>query len=62
VSQDRLLAPLKSKENDWTVLSTSLAKLYSVNISVKWPEYHKDFVRHLLLLDLPHYAFNKKEF
>ena len=62
MSQDRLLASLKSKENDWTVLSTSLATLYSVNISVKWPEYYKDFVKHLFLLNLPHYAFNEKEF
>ena len=44
------------------MLSTSLATLYSVNISVKWPKYHKDFVEHLFLLDLPYYAFNEKEF
>ncbi|KAJ4361265.1 hypothetical protein N0V95_002034 [Ascochyta clinopodiicola] len=62
VPQDRLLASLKSKDDDWTVLSTSLATLYSAGISVKWPEYHKDFVKHLSLLDLPHYAFDEKEF
>lgn len=49
MSQGRLLASLKSEEDDWTVLFTSLATLYSVNISVKWAEYHMDFVKHRFL-------------
>lgn len=59
---DRLLATMKSSENNWKTISSTLATAYESGVPVNWSEYHKDFKDCLTLLDLPTYAFDEKNF
>lgn len=62
VPSARLLPSLKSSENNWSTISSSLAAVYRSGTSVNWPEYHRGFKHCLTLLDLPTYAFDEKDF
>jgi iterative type I PKS product template protein len=57
-----LLPTLRRGEDNWATISNSLATVYEAGIMVNWPEYHRDFVSCLSLLDLPTYAFDEKDF
>ena len=58
----RLLPSMKSSENNWATISTSLAALYKAGANISWPQYYKEFKDSLNLLDLPFYAFDNKDF
>ncbi|GIZ46902.1 hypothetical protein CKM354_001000800 [Cercospora kikuchii] len=56
------IGSLQRGENNWTTISRALASLYTVGISIRWPEFHRSFEGHLRLLDLPTYSWNNKNF
>ena len=56
------LASLRKGENNWKTVSTTLTALYNSKKSILWREYHKDFTNSLSQLDLPHYAFDNRDF
>ena len=53
---------LRRGEDDWTILSQSLAALHCAGVQISWDEFHKPFERALKLLDLPTYAWNDKTY
>ncbi|KAK1760384.1 acyl transferase acyl hydrolase lysophospholipase [Echria macrotheca] len=57
-----LLPSLKRKESDWKTLSTSVARAYAAGIDIDWKEFHRPFERSLRLLEVPHYAFDLKNY
>ena len=57
----RLLATIKSAEDNWKTLSYSLATAYMSKVPISWTDYHRDFVDCLTLLELPTYAFDIKD-
>ncbi len=60
IPPERLLSSLDSKENDWKIISKSLAKAYQVGIDIRWREYHGEHEAALHLLPLPTYSFDLK--
>ena len=58
----RLLATMKSKEDNWITISSTLATLYKYGASINWPQYYKEFKSSLRLVALPTYAFDVKDF
>ncbi|KAK2758595.1 Type I Iterative PKS [Arachnomyces sp. PD_36] len=62
VAPARLLPTMKSKEDNWFTISSTLAALYRSGASINWPQYYKEFESSLSLLALPTYAFDVKDF
>ena len=62
ISSDRLLSTLKSAEENWKTISTTIAAAYLLNVTFNWPEFHKDYIKSLKLLELPSYAFDLKTY
>ncbi|MCJ1396229.1 hypothetical protein MMC18_009118 [Xylographa bjoerkii] len=62
VQPTQLLPSLKSGEDNWKTISTSIAAAYVSKTSIEWPEYHKDHNNSLRLLELPYYAFELKNY
>ena len=62
VSASRLCSTMKSAEDNWVTISSSLATLYKLGMSINWPQYHKEYKISLRLLPLPTYAFDVKDF
>ena len=58
----RLLSALKSDEDDWKTTSNAIAGAYAWKTPIDWPEYHRDYITALRLLDLPTYAFEQKNY
>jgi len=58
----RLLSTMKSKEDNWITISSTLAALYRSGASINWPQYYKEFKSSLSLVTLPTYAFDVKDF
>lgn len=57
-----LLPSLKKNEPDWKILSTSVARAYSVGLEIDWTEFHRPYKTSLRLLELPRYAFDLKNY
>ena len=57
-----LLATIKSNEDNWKTISTSLSAAYAAKIPIDWKAYHQDYLDSLTLLALPAYAFDLKDF
>ena len=57
-----LLSTMKSKEDNWITISSTLAALYRAGASINWPQYYKEFKSSLSLIALPTYAFAVKDF
>ncbi|KAK3994996.1 putative polyketide synthase [Cladorrhinum sp. PSN332] len=57
-----LLPSLKRKEIDWKILSNSISSLFTAGITVDWRELHRPYKKSLRLLELPHYAFDLKNY
>ena len=53
---------LRRKEDDWKVLSNSLASLYAIGLNIDWNEYQRDFNSAQRLLRLPTYSFDFKNY
>ena len=53
---------LRRKEDDWKVISNSLASLYSLGLKIDWNEYQRDFNQSQRLLRLPTYSFDLKNY
>ena len=62
VSPTRLLATIKSTEQNWKTTSTSLAFAYVAKIPIDWQAYHQEHMESLTLLELPTYAFDLNDF
>ena len=62
VPSARLLSTLKSGEDDWKTISNTIAGAYVSKTSFNWPEFHKDYIKGLRLLELPTYAFDLKTY
>ncbi|KAI2634211.1 putative polyketide synthase [Hypomontagnella submonticulosa] len=58
----RLLPTLKSSEDNWNTISGILKAAYETGVSINWPEFHKTYKSSVKLLDLPHYAFETRNF
>lgn len=53
---------LRRKEDDWKVISNSLASLYVSGLNIDWNEYQRDFNPAQRLLRLPTYSFDLKNY
>lgn len=53
---------LRRKEDDWRVISNSLASLYVSGLNIDWNEYQRDFNPAQRLLRLPTYSFDLKNY
>ncbi|KAL8757001.1 MAG: hypothetical protein Q9199_002543 [Rusavskia elegans] len=53
---------LRRDADTWTVLSSSLASLYTSGLDIDWNEYHRDFNAAQQLLRLPTYGFDLKNY
>ncbi|KAI9052360.1 hypothetical protein LZ554_003710 [Drepanopeziza brunnea f. sp. 'monogermtubi'] len=62
VPQSRLLPSLQSGQDDWKVLSSTIASLHTKQQTVDWTRFHQEHIAHLKLLDLPAYAFELRDF
>ena len=58
----RILPTMKSKEENWSTTSASLSSGYLVKLPIDWKEYHAEYLGALMLLELPPYAFDTKEY
>ncbi|KAI1292422.1 hypothetical protein F5Y03DRAFT_375883 [Xylaria venustula] len=57
-----LAAGLDPKKPDWSIISKALTMYYSNNGSVRWDEYHREYLDCLKLLQLPSYPFELKRY
>ncbi|WQF90281.1 Putative Acyl transferase domain superfamily, phosphopantetheine binding ACP domain, thiolase [Colletotrichum destructivum] len=59
-----LVAAFKASplEDNWATLSEVLKAAYQSGLDVNWPEFHRNFTKHVRLLELPFYAFDFKNF
>ncbi|KAE9372741.1 putative polyketide synthase [Stipitochalara longipes BDJ] len=62
IPSPRLLSALKPGENSWKLISRTVAAAYTSGVAVNWPEFHKDYVNALTLLELPTYSFDVKDY
>ncbi|KAK4225579.1 hypothetical protein QBC38DRAFT_530435 [Podospora fimiseda] len=62
VESPLLLPSLKRKENDWKILSNSISSLFTSGINIDWREFHRAYEKSLRILELPHYAFDLKNY
>lgn len=62
IPSTRLLPSIKSSENNWKTISASIAAAYTFKVAINWPDFHKEYVNSLSLLELPTYAFDLKEY
>ncbi|KAK4189134.1 hypothetical protein QBC35DRAFT_167960 [Podospora australis] len=58
----QLLPSLKRKENDWKILANSVASAFNAGIDIDWREFHRPYELAVRLLELPHYAFDLKNY
>ena len=58
----KLLPTMKSNEDTWKTISSSLASMYMSFTAINWVEYHREYVDELTLLQLPTYAFDVKDY
>lgn len=56
------LSTLDNKKGIWEGISSTLATLYSRGINVNWFEFHRDYKHSLSVVNLPHYAFDLKNY
>ncbi|GJD04152.1 polyketide synthase [Colletotrichum higginsianum] len=59
-----LVAAFKASplEDNWATLSEVLKAAYQSGLDVNWPEFHRNFTKHVRLLELPFYAFDFRNF
>ncbi|KAJ8133084.1 hypothetical protein O1611_g542 [Lasiodiplodia mahajangana] len=57
-----LAAGLDPKKPDWATSSNVLSMYYTNNGSIRWDEYHKEYLDCLQLLQLPSYPFDLKRY
>ncbi|RYP11137.1 hypothetical protein DL765_007886 [Monosporascus sp. GIB2] len=62
VASDRALPSFKKGDDNWKSVSAILASCYNAGKSIRWREYHHDFVNNLSLITLPKYAFDTRDF
>ncbi|KAI0509542.1 hypothetical protein F5B22DRAFT_325952 [Xylaria bambusicola] len=62
VESTALAAILDPKKSNWATVSRVLSMYYAVNGSVRWDEYHKEYLDCLRLLQLPSYPFDLKRY
>lgn len=53
---------LRRGEDNYSTLANSLASLHCAGLEINWDAFHKPFEKALLLLDLPAYAWNDKNY
>ncbi|KAK4176239.1 hypothetical protein QBC36DRAFT_352777 [Triangularia setosa] len=61
-SEHQLLPSMKKGEDDCKVLAGSLARAFTAGLSINWREFHRPYELSLRLLELPHYAFDLKNY
>ncbi|KAI1130878.1 hypothetical protein F5Y10DRAFT_288595 [Nemania abortiva] len=59
---DVLAAGLDSKKPNWATVGKALSMYYARNGSVRWDEYHREYLECLQLLQLPSYPFDLKRY
>ncbi|CAJ2509572.1 Uu.00g145980.m01.CDS01 [Anthostomella pinea] len=62
VNASELLTSMKSGENNWKTIATSMGRAYVAGSSLHWPEFHRHHTDSLRLLDLPTYSFDLKSY
>ncbi|KAK2626257.1 hypothetical protein QTJ16_004519 [Diplocarpon rosae] len=62
VPQSRLLPSLQAGQDDWKILSATLAALHTTHHTINWNRFHQENIANLKLLDLPAYAFELRDF
>ncbi|RDL40910.1 putative Polyketide synthase [Venustampulla echinocandica] len=62
VDHDRLLHSVDEKGSNWRTIATAMTACWQGGVSIKWPNFHRQFTKHLRLVDLPTYAFDLKDY
>ncbi|KAK5630376.1 hypothetical protein RRF57_006091 [Xylaria bambusicola] len=62
VESTALAAALDPKKSNWATVSRVLSMYYTASGSVRWDEYHREYLDHLRLLQLPSYPFDLKRY
>lgn len=62
VASMTLLPTIKSTEDNWKTITTSISTAYEFMVSLGWLEYHREYIDALTLLELPTYAFDLKKY
>ncbi|KAL2818704.1 hypothetical protein BDW59DRAFT_175058 [Aspergillus cavernicola] len=55
-------ATIRRDEDNWSILASSMAKLYNHGVDINWMEWNDAFESNLRLLDLPSYKWNNKNY
>ncbi|KAK0739379.1 hypothetical protein B0T21DRAFT_285107 [Apiosordaria backusii] len=61
-SEHQLLPSMKKAEEDWKVLAGSVARDFTAGLDIDFREFHRPYEFSLRLLELPHYAFDLKNY
>ncbi|KAL4778883.1 hypothetical protein BJX76DRAFT_362306 [Aspergillus varians] len=56
-----IVPSLRSDQNNWHTLASSMAALHEAGVKVDWNEWYRPFESEMRLLDLPSYQWNMKE-
>ncbi|MCJ1310689.1 hypothetical protein MMC25_004355 [Agyrium rufum] len=56
------VASLRKNEDPWQTLAEAHRSLYLAGIYINWPEIHKDFDESHVMLDIPAYHFDSKNY
>jgi len=58
----KVLPSIKSNEDNWKTISSSVAHMYTSFAEINWVDYHREYVDELTLLQLPTYAFDVHDY
>ncbi|KAK0667056.1 putative polyketide synthase [Cercophora samala] len=58
----QLLPSMKKGEDDWKVLTASVARAFTAGLDIDWREFHRPYELSLRLLELPRYNFDLKNY
>lgn len=61
-SASTTLPTLDTKKGVWQSISATLANLYARGVDINWTEFHRDYKLALSVVNLPHYAFDLKNY
>ncbi|KAK4061584.1 uncharacterized protein Triagg1_10293 [Trichoderma aggressivum f. europaeum] len=62
VERSKLICTINDKDNNWNSISKATTGAFMAGLPMNWVKYHRDFSKHVRLLELPSYAFDLQEY
>ncbi|KAL4952403.1 hypothetical protein BDW69DRAFT_185487 [Aspergillus filifer] len=62
LSATSIHSSINPRESNWKTISSTAAALYTARCNVSWPDFHREYIDSVRLLDLPKYRFDTKNF